>query len=76
MNIYEALDHLRQGKIARCKYSYFAIDPYGYLVRINKKELTVKGIAVVEGDIFATEDWELIDKRPIYGEDYNGFYNS
>lgn len=66
MNIYEALAHLRRGKIARCKHSYFAIDREGYLIRVAKKDYSVIGIATFTGDIFATEDWELINERPKY----------
>ena len=68
MLIYEALNHMRRGKIARCKHSYFTIDQYGYLVRINTKDYSIKGIAKVDGDIFATDDWELLDRRPTLKE--------
>ena len=65
MRIFEALDEMRKGKIARCKHSYFALDEMGYLVRINKKDCSVIGIAKVYGDIFATEDWEVFDKETL-----------
>lgn len=75
MNIYEALDHMRQGKIARCKHSYFAIDNGGFLVRINK-DCTVRGIANgLSGDIFATDNWELLEQYPVIKENRYGFYH-
>lgn len=65
MRIFEALNEMRRGKIAKCKHSYFALDEMGYLVRINKKDCSVIGIATVHGDIFATEDWEVFDKETL-----------
>lgn len=76
MMIYEILPHLRRGKIARCKHSYFAIDQYGYLVRINKKDYSIIGIAKVDGDIFATDDWEPLDRFPKLREKKYGFHSS
>lgn len=65
MRIFEAFNEMRRGKIARCKHSYFALDEDGYLVRINKKDCSVIGIATVHGDIFATEDWEVFDRKEL-----------
>lgn len=68
MRIFEALNEMRRGKIARCKHSYFALDEDGYLVRINKKDASVLGIATIRGDVFATEDWEVMTKQELTQE--------
>lgn len=68
MRIFEALNEMRRGKIARCKHSYFALDEMGYLVRINKKDASVLGIATIHGDVFATEDWEVMTKQELTQE--------
>lgn len=64
MKIYEALNEMRRGKIARCKHSYFALDEDGCLIRIFK-DGSVKGIATITGDMFATEDWEVFDRKEL-----------
>ena len=65
MLIYKALTHMRKGKIARCKRSFFAIDEDGNLVRINRDKLTIKGIATLSGRAFATDKWWLLNERPV-----------
>lgn len=67
MDIYEALDNLRQGKIARCKHSYFMLDEDGYLVRLAKNG-NIIGIATITGDVFATHDWEVMNKEELTKE--------
>lgn len=65
MMIFTALTAMRKGKIARCKNSYFALDDEGFLVRINKKDCSIIGVATVYGDIFATKDWEVFDRKEL-----------
>lgn len=67
MRIYEALNHLRVGKIARCKHSYFMLDEDGCLIRITKSGAVV-GIATITGDVFATDDWEVMTKEELTKE--------
>lgn len=67
MKIFEALNEMRRGKIARCKHSYFALDEDGCLIRIFK-DGSVKGIATITGDMFATDDWEVMTKEELTKE--------
>lgn len=67
MKIFEALNEIRRGKIARCKHSYFMLDEDGCLIRIFK-DGSVKGIATITGDMFATEDWEVMTKSDLTKE--------
>ena len=75
MMIYEALRHMRTGKIARCKRSLYAIDEDGNIVRVHKKQLTIQGIAVIDGTLFATDKWQCINNFPVKEKKY-GFHNS
>lgn len=58
-----AYKHMLSGKIARCKHSYFCLCN-GYLCRVHRITREIQGLATVTGEIFATENWELLDETP------------
>lgn len=74
MMIYTAITHMREGKIARHKKSYYCIHNL-CLCRVNPKTYHIIGIAHISGDIFASDDWEKIDKYPQIKERDYGFYS-
>lgn len=67
-----AYKHMKEGKIARCKHTYLCLVD-NYLCRVHKNTREIIGIATVTGDIFATEDWELLEEKP--KEKKDGLHN-
>lgn len=74
MMIYSAITHMREGKIARHKKSYYCIHNL-CLCRVSSKDYYIQGIAILSGEMFASDDWEKIEEYPkIKGRDY-GLYS-
>lgn len=74
MMFLRAYKHMKEGYIARCKHSYYCLYE-DYLCRVRKKAWYIEGVATVTGDIFATDNWELLDIKPIIRRNGYGFYS-